>query len=96
MNLKYECSFLCYTGDMTWQEWVLTVGQIIFVFALLPTILGKDKPAFSTSIINGTILAIFAFTYLQLLLPFAGTLSATLSVCWYILAIQKKQIDKKH
>lgn len=80
---------------MSWQEWVLTVGQIIFVFALLPTILGKDKPAFSTSFINGTVLATFAFTYFALFLPFAGVLSAIMSAAWYLLAIQKKRMTKK-
>lgn len=80
---------------MHWQDLVFTVGQIIFVFALIPTIRGKSKPALSSSIITGSILLIFALTYLSLGLWFSTIASIATSASWWILAFQKYQQIKK-
>lgn len=80
---------------MLWQDWVFSIGQIIFVIALIPTIKGKDKPALSTSLITGAILLAFAFSYMALSLLFSTVTSIVMSLSWFILAYQKyKQIKK--
>jgi uncharacterized membrane protein len=80
---------------MHWQDLIFTVGQIIFVFALIPTIRGKSKPALSSSIITGSILLILALTYLTLGLWFSTLASIATSANWWILAFQKYQQIKK-
>lgn len=74
---------------MSWQDFVFTGGQFIFVLALLPTIFGKDKPAFVTSLITSLILGGFGATYLSLNLWGSALMSFTTSTCWAILAVQK-------
>lgn len=80
---------------MLWQDWVFSVGQIIFVIALIPTIKGKDKPALSTSFITGAILLAFAFSYMALSLLFSTVTSIVMSLSWFLISYQKyKQIKK--
>ena len=79
---------------MQWQDWVFSVGQIIFLIALIPTLKGKDKPAILTSIITSLILAIFAFTYFSLKLWFTTVSSIAMTAAWATLAIQKYLQDK--
>jgi hypothetical protein len=73
---------------MSWQDLVLTVGQFVFVLALLPSILGPDKPAVSTSLINGTVLVIFALVELTLNLVFTSILVGVTAAGWFLLAFQ--------
>lgn len=80
---------------MQWQDLVLTSGQIVFTMALLPTVLGKDKPAFSTSLINGIFLTIFTFTFMSLSLWLTAAGAAGTGIMWFILAYQKYHIDRK-
>ncbi len=79
---------------MEWQDIVISVGQLIFVLALLPSIVGKDKPAVSTSLINGVILAVFTFTFASLELWFSTISSAMISLAWFFLARQKYTLNK--
>lgn len=80
---------------MSWQDLVLTVGQTFFVIALIPSIKGKDKPAFLTSLITVVVLLFFAISYFTLSL-WGSMLGALLnSLGWSILAVQKYLIDKK-
>ena len=74
---------------MQWQDWVFSVGQIIFLIALIPTLKGKDKPAILTSIITSLILSIFVFTYFSLKLWFTTASSIAMTAAWATLAIQK-------
>jgi Flp pilus assembly protein TadB len=80
---------------MHWQDGVFFIGQIIFVFALIPTIKGKSKPALSSSVITGLILTIFALTYLSLDLWFSAVAATATSASWWVLAYQKYRQDKK-
>lgn len=74
---------------MTWQDIVFSVGAWIFIIALLPSIFGKDKPPFSSSILTGGVLLIYAFTYMSL--HFWVTMASTglLGIAWLTLAVQK-------
>jgi len=71
------------------QDIILAIGSLIFAFALLPSVLGKDKPALWTSVVTGTVLVIFAITYATLSLWYATITTALAAFLWIVLAIQK-------
>ncbi|MFA5997287.1 MAG: hypothetical protein WC791_02235 [Candidatus Paceibacterota bacterium] len=77
---------------MIWQDWVFGIGTIIFAIALLPSVLGKDKPAVSTSVTTGAILILYSFTQASLSLWFASIASVVAGALWFILAVQKYRI----
>jgi sorbitol-specific phosphotransferase system component IIC len=79
---------------MHWQDWVLTGGQITFSFALLPTILQEEKPAISTSIINGIVLIGIAIVNVSVSFYIAAVMTLLTGSLWFTLAIQA--ILKKH
>lgn len=74
---------------MPWQDWVLSAGLFIFSIALVPTILGKEKPALSTSFITGSVLLIFAFVYATLSLWFSAVSVIINGLLWLTLFVQK-------
>lgn len=74
---------------MHWQDIVLTAGGVIFIIALIPSVLSKDKPALSSSIMTGTVLIIFAYVYFTLSLWFSTLTTAITGIIWFILAAQK-------
>jgi len=80
---------------MAWQDIVFSIGAWIFVIALLPSVFGKDKPALLSSLITGSVLAIFAFTYVSLSLGMAALSTSMVSLTWFVLAIQKIMINRK-
>ena len=80
---------------MHWQDIVLSIGQWIFVIALLPSVFGKDKPALSSSLLTGGVLALFAFVYSTLGLWSSVLATSAVSLTWLILAWQKFSKDKK-
>ncbi len=73
---------------MHWQDIVLTVGQIIFIIALIPAIIHKHKPALLTSVINGAVLLVFSFVYSNLSLWFTAITSFSVAIMWFLLAFQ--------
>jgi len=74
---------------MSWQDILLSIGQFVFAVALLPSVFSKDKPAVSTSLMTGTVLVAFAFTYSTLKLWSAATFAAVVGIIWLILFFQK-------
>lgn len=78
-----------YNGRMEWQDIVLSVGGYIFILALLPSILGDDKPALSSSLMTGSILGVFAAVYASLGLTSSAISTALLALAWLFLAWQK-------
>lgn len=79
---------------MHWQDIVFSIGQWIFIVALIPSVLSKDKPALSSSLLTGTVLAVFAVTYLSLSLWFSGATTILVSGMWFTLAIQKYRANR--
>ena len=73
---------------MHWQDAILTVGQIIFIIALIPSILSKNKPAQATSFLTGSVALSIAFVYVTLSLWFAAATAGINAVFWYILLTQ--------
>lgn len=80
---------------MSWQDIVLTVGQFVFIIALLPSIFSKDKPAISTSVLNSSVLYIISYVNATLNLYGNAVGLFIVATLWAFLAIQKYLIDKK-
>jgi hypothetical protein len=80
---------------MHWQDWIFSLGQIIFLIALVPTLKGKSKPELLTSIVTSAILVIFALTYFSLGLWFSAASSVAMTIAWAALAKQKYSQTKK-
>ena len=80
--------------SMTWQDIIFSIGQWVFIIALIPSVVSKDKPALSSSLMTGSVLAVFAFTYFTLSLWMSGASTILVAAIWFILAIQKCRADK--
>lgn len=80
---------------MKWQDFVLIIGQIAFTISLLPSIFSKDKPALTTSLISGVVLAVFSIVYITLSLYLAAVGTAATGSLWFILAFQKYSTKSK-
>jgi hypothetical protein len=81
---------------MLWQDYVFTIGGIIFILALIPSITGKDKPALTSSLSTGIVLVIYAVTYITLSLWYSALTISLTALCWFILAFQKyRQVNNQ-
>lgn len=76
---------------MHWQDIVLTVGQIIFIIALIPAIRNKQKPPFLTNILNAFVLFCFGVVYITLSLWFAAVTTCIVAILWLVLTVQSSQ-----
>ncbi len=74
---------------MTWQDIVLSVGSWIFIAALFPSLLGKDKPPISTSVLTGGVLLVYTLVYFSLHLWLSMASTGVLAVAWLALGVQK-------
>lgn len=74
---------------MLWQDFIFTIGSLVFALALLPSVLGPHKPALASSVMTGSVLFIFAVTYITLGLIFSAISVCLTAIMWTILAIQK-------
>ncbi|PIR37247.1 MAG: hypothetical protein COV34_03430 [Candidatus Zambryskibacteria bacterium CG10_big_fil_rev_8_21_14_0_10_42_12] len=81
---------------MSWQDIVISIGQFLFLIALIPSIRSEHKPAFGTSLMTALVLTAFGITYGTLGLWFAVSTSVFISAGWYILAWQTYKEHKKH
>ncbi|MDO8623750.1 MAG: hypothetical protein Q7R54_00100 [bacterium] len=79
---------------MAWQDIILSVGSWIFTIALIPSVLSKDKPALSSSLMTGSVLGVYAVTYVTLSLWAAAASTVLVAAMWYTLAIQKVRLDR--
>lgn len=80
---------------MSWQDLVITVGNIIFALALVPSVRSHDKPHLLTSI--PTTIALFAFViaFASLNLVFSAILCSVTTSLWATLAVQKFRSKNK-
>ncbi len=80
---------------MHWQDVVLTIGQVIFIVALFPSVFSKDKPALQTSIVSSAAAFSIAIVYVTLSIPFAASSAALNGALWFVLAVQKWRTKSK-
>lgn len=71
-----------------WEDYVIAVGAIIFIVALVPSLRGDNKPDLKTSLITGTTLLLFVAANVSLRLWFAAITTLILAVLWLVLAYQ--------
>jgi hypothetical protein len=76
---------------MELADLIFTLGSIIFALALVPSIRGLDKPDIKTSLTTGSVLAVFAATYLSIEFWFSASMTLVTSLMWFTLAWQKRQ-----
>jgi hypothetical protein len=74
---------------MEWQDLVLGAGSVVFSIALIPSLLGREKPALGTSVLTGSALTAFIAVYASLSLWFSTVTTAVTALCWWTLAYQK-------
>ena len=74
---------------MRWQDIVIAVVQVAFVFSMLPSILSKSKPALITSTSNVVLVLIITFCLLTLKLWFSAASALAIAITWGVLAVQK-------
>jgi membrane glycosyltransferase len=72
-----------------WQDYVLSVGALVFSLALLPSVFSHHKPALWTSLLTATVLIIYIFVYASLSLWYTTCMVALNGFMWLILAAQK-------
>jgi len=80
---------------MRWQDIVISLCQMGFVIALIPSIRSRHKPALSSSVMNVVLVGIVTFCLFSLHLWFSGITATMVGTTWAVLAIQKLEIDKK-
>lgn len=78
-----------------WQDLVLAICVLAFNIALVPSVIGKDKPRISTSLMTFVFLLPQAYVFLTLSLWYSFIMSATNAILWFILAIQKVRQNSK-
>lgn len=76
---------------MDWQDIVLTIGSALFSVALLPSVFGKNKPAWSSSLLTGSVLGVFAVVYATLGLWFSFGSTLVTASLWFVLLAQAIQ-----
>lgn len=72
-----------------WQDYVLAVCIFAFNIALVPTVLGKSKPALSTSVVTALALAATVVVYVSLSLWYAASMGTLNALLWITLAVQE-------
>ena len=80
---------------MRWQDIVISICQIGFVIALIPSIRSRQKPILFTSMTTFILVSIITLCLFSLKLWFAGITGAMIAVAWGTLVVQRLAIDKK-
>lgn len=71
-----------------WQDIVMTIGQFVFAFSLIPTIIGKEKPAWTTCMLSAIVLTIYIPTLYTLGLYISVVATILVAIGWWILFFQ--------
>ncbi len=77
-----------------WQDYVMTIGQFTFAFSLIPTIMGKEKPAWTTCIMSSIVLTIYIPTLYTLGLYVSVIATVLVAIGWWILFFQSIKRNK--
>ena len=80
---------------MKWQDFILTGGIIMFIIALIPSVISKNKPAKATCIITASTNLIFAFVYITLGLWLTFSFNLITTTLWAIMIFQSRKEKKK-
>jgi len=72
-----------------WQDYLFLAGGIVFIAALLPSLLSKDKPNWLTSITTSFFLFCYVVAYFTLSLKFAAITTSITATIWLVMFVQK-------
>jgi hypothetical protein len=70
------------------QDYILTLCNFVFIFALLPSVFSQNKPAFSTSLVTASALFVMTITFATLALWLTAAASSVSCFLWFVLAFQ--------
>lgn len=73
---------------MKWQDMVFSLGEIVFMISLFPSLLSNQKPAALTSLVTGLMLCGFLTVHASYKLWTAFYLCAATAILWFVLAGQ--------
>jgi K+-sensing histidine kinase KdpD len=73
---------------MKWQDKVFSIGEIVFLTGLIPSLLSSHKPAAATSLATAVMLYAFMFVHASYGLWVTFTLTAITATIWLALGIQ--------
>jgi hypothetical protein len=77
-----------------WQDIALATSTCVFNIALLPSVLGKHKPALGTCLLTSSFLVVNITAYFTLGLWYAATMAAINLCLWATLLIQVYARDR--
>ena len=72
-----------------WEDWLLALTQVGFALALLPTLLGPEKPAMITCLSTSVILQLCAWVYRRRELWWSAACCATVALEWILMYLQQ-------
>ena len=78
-----------------WQDIVLASSFMVFNLALLPSVIGRNKPALGTSLLTTIFLIPGLVVYLSLSLWYAAIMTAINFLLWVTLVTQEYARAKK-
>jgi hypothetical protein len=79
--------------EVHWQDIVISLCQILFLFSFIPSFRGS-KPAAATSVMNVALVLAITVSQATLGLWFSASTSTLVAACWAALAVQKISIDR--
>jgi hypothetical protein len=82
-------------AEMRWQDLVLAGGSLLLAAALVPTLRSSHKPALWTCLITAACLSMFTVVYGSLSLWYSTGTTALTSLCWWILAYQRRRMSRQ-
>ena len=80
---------------MIWQDLIIFLGQIALNIALIPTLHSRThKPPLATSLVHGSVLAVFAVTFASLHFWLSTSMVGLESVLWLWIASHHKRVGR--
>jgi hypothetical protein len=76
---------------MTWQDGAIAACQLVFVIALVPAVLGQEKPPRSTCALTGAPLLVTATALATLELWWAASTMYACAALWWTLFFQGRR-----
>lgn len=79
---------LAHYKDMKWQDKVFSVGEVVFLTGLIPSLLSDQKPAATTSIATAIMLYAFMTVHYSYKLWVTFSLTFVTATIWLALGVQ--------
>jgi hypothetical protein len=79
---------------MAINDLIFALGTIVFLLALIPSLITKNKPNKKTSIITSLVLYVFTFNYISLAMYFSAAVGFVTATAWLVLYFQSRKVNK--